>query len=62
MLGSVAVMSAGWQAVFFAIAVLLFLASSLRSRMPNIHSQVDLLPLGLASFGFVFFWNALARV
>lgn len=50
-----AAMTPTWQAIFFGIAVLLFLLAAFNASLANI----NLVALGLAFFAFVFFWLAL---
>lgn len=56
---ALAAMSAGWQALFFGLAVLVFLLAAFGSHLAP---RINLVALGLALFAFVFFWNELARV
>lgn len=63
---AVEVLSAGWQAVLFAIATILFLVAAFvpvrGERAPGVFVRgVNLVALGLAFYTFVFFWNALAQ-
>jgi hypothetical protein len=55
---AVQLLSGGWAALFYGIAVLLFLLGAFGSSLAP---RVNLVALGLALFAFVFFWNALAR-
>lgn len=48
------------QAVFFFIAVVLFLATAARSFAPKIKARIELAALGAAFFVFVFAWQAWA--
>jgi hypothetical protein len=58
---AVETLSAGWQAVLFGVATLLFLIAAI---VPAVTAKrggaVALVPLGLAFATFVFFYNALA--
>lgn len=54
-------MSAGWQALFFALAVVAFVAILVWSLIRPHRSVVyACLGFGLACFVFVFLWNAIA--
>lgn len=53
-----AVMSADVQAVFFALAILCFIAQVIYEAV--VAKALNLVALGLAFFVFVFFWQALA--
>jgi hypothetical protein len=55
---AVTTLSAGAQAVFFLIALVLFVVGAI-GWLPG-SSRVKLESLGLAFFVFVFFWNAWA--
>lgn len=48
-------MSPTWQAIFYALAFLAFLAAA-----ANVNARVGLLGLGLALFTFVYLWQAVA--
>jgi hypothetical protein len=56
---AVEVLSQGWQAILFLIAIILFLAGFFGFKVTA--QRVRLEALGLAVFVFVFFWNAWAR-
>lgn len=49
-------LSAGWQAVFYGIAVVLFVLAALGARVP----RINLVAAGLAFAFFPAFWNNLA--
>ena len=51
-------LSAGWQALFYAVALVLFVLAAL--AVPRWTHYPALVALGLAFFVFPFFWNALA--
>lgn len=53
---AVSAMSAGVQAIFFAVAVALFVLAAIGVAL----GKIQLVAAGLAFFAFVFFWNALA--
>lgn len=56
---AIAAMSHGVQAVFFAVAVILFVLSAI--KFPEKHNiALDFTALGLAVAFFVFFWMAWA--
>ena len=52
-------LSAGWETILYAIAVVLFLAGFFGFKVTGERVRLD--SLGLAVFVFVFFWNAWAR-
>ena len=52
-------LSAGWEAILFMIAIVLFLDGFFGFKVTA--QRVRLEALGLAVFVFVFFWNAWAR-
>ena len=51
-------LSAGWQALFFGLALILFIIAAVRTEI----GAVTLVPVALAFFSFVWFWNALAGI
>jgi hypothetical protein len=51
--------SAGWQTIFFGIAVVLFVLGFLGFKITAQRVRLD--SLGLAFFAAVFFWDAWAR-
>lgn len=56
---AVARLSAGWEAILYGIAVVLFILGFLGFKVTAQRVRLD--SLGLAVFVFVFFWNAWAR-
>lgn len=50
------VLSAGWTAVFFAVAFICFLLATFLAPLP----RVNLIAAGLAFWVFVLLWNAIA--
>lgn len=57
---AVAALSAGWQALFFGLATLVFLVAFVVDLVRTEPKFWNLIALGLALFAFTFFWNALA--
>ena len=52
-------LSAGWQTIFYGIAVLLFLGGFFGFKVTAQRARLD--SLGVAVLVFGFFWNAWAR-
>jgi hypothetical protein len=52
-------LSAGWQTIFFLIALVLFVLGFLGFKVTAQRVRLD--SLGLAFFVFVFFWNSWAE-
>ena len=55
---AIGVMSATATAIFYTVAVVLFVLGGIGYKLPN--DRIHLMALGLAAFVFVFAWNAWA--
>lgn len=60
MLAHISALSAGWQALLFGVAFILFAASALLPLRNTPRGGVNLIAAGLALCAFVWAWAALA--